>query len=1189
MKKTLLQLLCYFVLSIFFVPSLIANSYSESESISEMSSSSFCDDVVIIPGQEEILITGVNAPWHRIQYRRANASTFMDICSDDCFDPLLVTRVPPGQYIIRVEQSNLNGTNYCRLNVPVEVTSAIDFGADVSAIGGVNEIVVRGVTAPINSIEYRLEGTSNFIRVCNNNCGNPQVISDLAEGTYAVRINQSSPGGRNASSVIVAAIVTSPPVDFCADVMVTGGVGRIMVSGANAPWQRIQFRREGTGSFVDLCNDNCTDPQTFTGIPAGRFVVRVEEGNLDGSGFCSVDTRIVVTSSVDFGANVSVIGGVGEISITGVTAPVNSITYRLEGTSNFVTACTNDCGNPQLISGLAAGTYLVRINQSNANGGNASSVSIAAIVTSPTPDFCADVVVMGGVGQITVRGANAPWQRVQFRPAGSGSFVDLCNDNCTDPQTFTGIPAGRFIVRVEEGNLDRSGFCSVDVMVEVTASAPAPIDFGGAVSVVGGVGEISITGVTAPINSIEYRPEGSSNFITACTNDCGNPQVISGLSEGQFIVRINQSSANGSNASSVSIAAIVTSPAPDFCADVVVTGGVGQITVSGANAPWQRVQFRPEGSGTFVDLCNDNCTDPQTFTGIPAGRFVVRVEEGNLDRSGFCSVEVVAIVTDPVDFGANVSVVGGVGEISITGVTAPVNSIEYRLEGSSNFVTACTNDCGNPQLISGLPEGLFVVRVNQSNADGSNASSVSIAAIVTSPVVDFCSDVVVTGGVGQITVSGANAPWQRVQFRPEGSGTFVDLCNDNCSDPQTFTGIPAGRFVVRVEEGNLDRSDFCSAEVVAIVTDPVDFGANVSVVGGVNEISITGVTAPINSIEYRLEGSSTFVTACTNDCGNPQVISGLPQGLFVVRVNQSNADGSNASSVSIAAIVTSAATDFCADVVVRGGAGEITVSGANAPWQRIQIRRDGSSPDSFVDLCNDNCTDPQTFTGIPAGRFIIRVEEGNLDRSNTCSVDIAAIVTAPRDINASAESRARAFTNFNAFAYERSVNLEWVTNTNYKSDYYIIEKSSDGTNFQELDQIKELDQNGATSYFNMVDEQPVEGLNHYRLKQVFLDGTQTLSQERSVAFGIDLNALNTFPNPANDQLFINLKEFAGKKATIMISNQFGGVVTVQEIDELSNELVRIDLSDYINGMYIIRTKIDRQKIISEKFMVNKLY
>ncbi len=803
---------------------------------------------------------------------------------------------------------------------------------------------------------------------------------------------------------------------------------------------------------------------------------------------------------------------------------------------------------------------------------------------NPSPGFCGDVVIIPGQEEILITGVNAPWHRIQYRLAGTSTFMDICSDNCYDPLLVTRVPPGRYVIRVEQSNLNGTNYCRLDTPVEVTAA----IDFGANVSVVGGLSEISVTGVTAPINSIEYRLEGTSNFVTACTNYCGNPQLISGLAEGTYVVRINQSNADGSNASSVSIAAIVTSPAPDFCADVVVTGGVGQIMVSGVNAPWQRVQFRPEGSGEFVDLCNDNCTDPQTFTGISAGRFIVRVEEGNLDRSDFCSVEVLAIVTDPIDFGANVSVVGGLGEISITGVTAPVNSIEYRLEGSSNFVTACTYDCGNPQLISGLAEGTYVVRINQSNADGSNASSVSIAAIVTSPAPDFCADVVVTGGVGQIMVSGVNAPWQRVQFRPEGSGEFVDLCNDNCTDPQTFTGISAGRFIVRVEEGNLDRSDFCSVEVLAIVTDPIDFGANVSVVGGLGEISITGVTAPVNSIEYRLEGSSNFVTVCTNDCGNPQMISGLPEGLFVVRVNQSNADGSNASSVSIAAIVTSLATDFCSDVVVTGGVGQITVAGANAPWQRVQFRRDGS--DTFVDLCNDNCTDPQVFTGIPAGRFIVKVEEGNLDRSDFCSVEVVAIVSAPTDItNTSSESRARAFTNFNAFPYERSINLEWVTNTNYKSDYYVVEKSTDGTNFQDLDQIKELDQNGGTSYFNLVDHQPIEGLNHYRLKQVFLDGSFSYAQERSVAFGIDINALNTFPNPANDQLFINLKEFAGKKASIMISNQFGGVVSVQEIDELSNELVRIDLSDYTNGMYIIRTKVDRHKIISEKFMVSKLY
>jgi len=54
MKKTLLQLqfLCYLLLNIFFAPALLANNYSEKESISEMNPSpGFCGDVVIIPGR----------------------------------------------------------------------------------------------------------------------------------------------------------------------------------------------------------------------------------------------------------------------------------------------------------------------------------------------------------------------------------------------------------------------------------------------------------------------------------------------------------------------------------------------------------------------------------------------------------------------------------------------------------------------------------------------------------------------------------------------------------------------------------------------------------------------------------------------------------------------------------------------------------------------------------------------------------------------------------------------------------------------------------------------------------------------------------------------------------------------------------------------------------------------------------
>ena len=798
-------------------------------------------------------------------------------------------------------------------------------------------------------------------------------------------------------------------------------------------------------------------------------------------------------------------------------------------------------------------------------------------------DFCADVSVIGGEESITIGGENAPWHRIQIREENSSVFRDVCNDNCSDPQVVTGLAPGVFVLRIEQGNLDRTNFCSIDVAANVTG----PIDFGAGVSVIGGIGEITVAGVTAPLSSIQYRLEGTATSFTACFYDCGNPEVISGLEAGRYILTINQSNLDGSNPSSLSVAAIVTSPVIDFCADVSVIGGEETITIGGVNAPWHRIQIREENASVFRDVCNDNCSDPQIVTGLSAGVFIIRIEQGNLDRTNFCSIDIAANVTSSIDFGADVSVIGGNGEITVSGVIAPLSSIQYRLEGTATSFTACSYNCGNPEIISGLDAGTYIVTINQSSLDGSNPSTVSIAAIVTSPVVDFCADVSVIGGEESITIGGVNAPWQSIQIRSANSSTFSVVCNDNCNDPQVITGLSAGTFVIRIEQGNLDRSNFCTVDIAANVTSAIDFGAGVSVTGSVGEINVSGVTAPSSTIQFRLEGASTSLTACTSTCGNPEVISGLDAGTYIVTINQSNLDGSNPSVVSIAAIVTSPVVDFCAGVSVIGGEESITVNGVNAPWNNIQIRSADSN--TFRVICNDNCSDPQVITDLPAGTFVIRVEQGNLDRSDFCSVDIAAIVTAPnKDLNSSAsDSRAKAYTDFNAYVYQRAVTLEWATNTSAKSDYYVIEKSTDGEDFNTL---IELENNGKeTSYFKSIDDQPVTGINHYRLKQVLLNGTETYSEVRSVDFGIDINALSTFPNPAQNELFINLKEFAGKRATIMIANQFGGVVEVQEIDELTNDLVRIDLSEYTNGLYIIRTKIDRHKIIGEKFMISKLY
>ena len=328
----------------------------------------------------------------------------------------------------------------------------------------------------------------------------------------------------------------------------------------------------------------------------------------------------------------------------------------------------------------------------------------------------------------------------------------------------------------------------------------------------------------------------------------------------------------------------------DYCKDVTVIGGTNSITVGGVNAPWHRILFRRDNGSTYYDVCNDNCSDPQIISNLEAGLYIVRIEQSSGGSNDFCAKNIAAIVTDEaIDFCSDISVTGGVEEITVTGVRAPWSRIQYRLEGSDQFNDICSDNCANPQGVSGIAAGRYIVRIEQSSGGDVDYCVREIAAIVTRRAIDFCSDVLVTGGVEEITITGVRAPWNRIQYRLEGSDQFNDICNDNCANPQGVSGLAAGRYIVRIEQSSGGDVDYCVREIAAIVTSrAVDFCRDVSVIGGVEEITVTGVHAPWNRIQYRLEGSDQFNDACNDFCDNPEVISGLAAGRYIVKIEQSS-------------------------------------------------------------------------------------------------------------------------------------------------------------------------------------------------------------------------------------------------------------------------------------------------------------
>ena len=177
---------------------------------------------------------------------------------------------------------------------------------------------------------------------------------------------------------------------------------------------------------------------------------------------------------------------------------------------------------------------------------------------------------------------------------------------------------------------------------------------------------------------------------------------------------------------------------------------------------------------------------------------------------------------------------------------------------------------------------------------------------------------------------------------------------------------------------------------------------------------------------------------------------------------------------------------------------------------------------------------------------------------------------------------------FKAFKDARTTKLQWITNTDYKNDYFVIEHSQDGVQFETLLDAASTSDSEAPSYYQEIDVAPTYGENFYRLKQIFHDGSFVYSNVAQLNFEIDLNGFAIFPNPTTNDLFVNLKEFAGKAGIIEVYNALGQPLYEQEINSIPTYPIHLDTKAYKAGFYSITIKIEGRPRMTKIFVVSKL-
>jgi hypothetical protein len=111
--------------------------------------------------------------------------------------------------------------------------------------------------------------------------------------------------------------------------------------------------------------------------------------------------------------------------------------------------------------------------------------------------------------------------------------------------------------------------------------------------------------------------------------------------------------------------------------------------------------------------------------------------------------------------------------------------------------------------------------------------------------------------------------------------------------------------------------------------------------------------------------------------------------------------------------------------------------------------------------------------------------------------------------------------SFTAESLKSKVNLKWITATEINNDYFVIEKSKNGVDFEDL-LIKDAYGNGTSKtmqYYSDFDNDPFNGVNYYRLKQVDINGENSISAIVSVIYM--KGGISVYPNAFDEKFTIN--------------------------------------------------------------------
>lgn len=587
---------------------------------------------------------------------------------------------------------------------------------------------------------------------------------------------------------------------------------------------------------------------------------------------------------------------------------------------------------------------------------------------------------------------------------------------------------------------------------------------------------------------------------------------------------------------------------------------------------------------------------------------------------------------------ADIEAVGGEGQISITGLTAPRVYVDIRNASAISIFDCGPTNCDTTQIIEGLPAGEYRIIISFFTEDRESFCSEAISVTVTEAVVDpvySCDLVEVVGGPEEIAISNLDALIEDIIIYDTNFNIIRFCQTQDCGGSSTYSGIEPGEYLVQVNFYTDDGlNTVCSTDLLPVTVIPLPFEpqeffcGQAQITGGTGQITVSNLLAPLKKVRIFDENFVPLFECVNDDCGETYVQTELAAGNYFVEVGYFTETQIIGICSPRAVVVTDDNTEesescdstYLNDFTFLGTVNQQSfyLSHVALPWEEARescrtlggeiASLDGEGEEDFIrnhiegevfiglsDLdtegqfrwgsgafyneivCHNNEENDVVYLAAWMEQFI--AADNSIWKPYVCTLDC------PEDLGGNGLRRANSAWEWTTYQKAQNVEIQWLVEDISDTEYFVIERSTDGKTYSALTTVETRQ---ANNIFHFTDTTPFLGDNFYRLRQHYSDNELRYSNVQKETILTPKKDFMVFPNPTKDILQIRAITLAEKRGDIQIFNAFGQLVkTIKDI-EFSDTTQKISVANLENGLYYLTIKVDARKAITVRFIVEKL-